>query len=185
LHPLSGHVGSYAEKVNAARAAERVQGVQALAIELDVRLPSSCHRNDVDIARSAENVLDWTTYLPKDSLKVRVEKGWITLSGELDWDFQRQAATQAVHSLLGVTGVSDQIVLNPKVSMQAVKTDIEEALKRRTHADAQLINVHVQGNDVTLSGPVHSWAERSLARNSAWSTPGVHQVVDNMVVLNP
>ena len=179
---LAGHVDSYAEKWDAERAAQRVHGVKALAIEMDVALPGSSKRNDVDIARSAENVLQWMTYLPKDSVKLKVENGWITLTGELDWEYQRQAAANAVRYLMGVTGISDQIVIKPKVSLSAVKSDIEAALKRRAHTDAEKISVKVQGADVTLTGTVHSWSERDLATHSAWGTPGVRNVVDNMTV---
>ena len=179
---LAGHVSSYAEKWDAERAAQRVSGVKALAIEMDVKLSGSSKRTDADIARSAENTLQWTTYLPKDSIKVMVESGWITLSGKVDWEFQRQAAAKGVRYLMGVTGVSDQIVIKPKVSLSAVKSEIEAALKRRATADAQKISVEVQGADVTLTGKVHSWSERDLARHSAWGTPGVRNVVDNMTV---
>ena len=179
---LAGHVDTYAEKWDAERAAQRVSGVKALAIEMDVKLSGSSKRTDTDIARSAENVLQWTTYLPKDHVKVMVESGWVTLSGEVDWEYQRQSATAAVRYLSGVTGVSDQIVIKPKISLSAVKSDIEAALKRRAQADAQKISVEVRGADVTLTGKVHSWSERDLARHSAWGTPGVRNVVDNMTV---
>jgi osmotically-inducible protein OsmY len=179
---LAGHVGSYSEKWRAERAVQRVSGVKALAIEIDVKLPGSSKRDDGDIARSAENVLEWTTYLPDDAIKVMVEDGWVTLTGNVDWDYQRQGAAGAVRNLMGVTGVSDDIAVKPKVSLSAVKADIEAALKRRAKADAKNIAVAVKGNDVTLTGTVHSWAERDLARHSAWSTPGVRNVVDKITV---
>ena len=179
---LAGHVSSYAEKWDAERAAQRVSGVKALAIEMDVKLAGSSKRNDSDIARSAENVLQWTTYLPKDRVKVMVEGGCITLSGEVDWEYQRQSAAGAVRYLMGVTGVSNQIAIKSRVSSGAVKSDIEAALKRRATADARKILVEVQGADVTLTGTVHSWSERDLARNSAWGTPGVRNVVDKITV---
>jgi osmotically-inducible protein OsmY len=179
---LAGHVNSYAEKWNAERAAQRVWGVKALAIEMDVTLPGSSKRNDADIARSAENVLEWTASLPKDCVKIMVENGWITLSGEVDWEYQRQAAVRAVRYLIGVTGVSDQITIKAKVASSAVKSDIEAALKRRAIDDAQNIAVEVRGTDVTLTGKVHSWSERELAEHAAWSTPGVRKVVDLITV---
>ena len=179
---LAGHVSSYAEKWDAERAAQRVSGVKALAIEMDVKLSGSSKRNDADIAGSAENALQWMTYLPKDSVKVMVEGGWITLSGEVDWEYQRQSAAGAVRYLVGVTGVSNQIAIKPKVSVSVVKSDIEAALKRRAHADAQKISVEVRGTDVTLTGTVHSWSERDLATHSAWGTPGVRNVVNNITV---
>jgi osmotically-inducible protein OsmY len=179
---LAGHVGSYGEKWTAERAAQRVSGVKALAIEIEVKLPGDSKRDDGDIARSAENVLEWTTYLPDDAIKVMVEDGWVTLTGSVDWDYQRQGAASTVRNLMGVTGVSDDIVVKPKVSLSAVKAEIEAALKRRATADAKDIAVAIKGNDVTLTGSVHSWAERNLARHSAWGTPGVRNVVDNITV---
>ena len=179
---LAGHVSSYAEKHDAERAAQRVTGVKALAIEMDITLPGSSKRNDTDIARSAQNVLEWSTYLPKDGVKVKVEGAWITLSGEVEWEYQRRAAVTAVRYLMGVRGISDQIVIKPKVSVTAIRSDIEDALKRRANTDAQAISVKVQGADVTLSGITHSWSERHLATDAAWGTPGVRTVVDNMTV---
>lgn len=179
---LAGHVGSYAEKWDAERAAQRVSGVKALAIEMDVKLAGSSKRNDADIAGSAESALQWITYLPKNSVKVMVEDGWITLSGEVDWEYQRQTAAGAVRYLMGVKGVRENIAIKSKVSLSAVKSDIEAALKRRAQADAQKISVEVRGADVTLTGTVHSWSERDLATHSAWGTPGVHNVVNNITV---
>ena len=179
---LSGHVGSFAEKWNAERVAQRVAGVKALTVEIEVKLPGPSKRTDVDIARSAENVLMWTTGVAKDSVKIMVENGWVTLSGTVDWGFQRDNAAAAVRYLMGVTGVSNAIVIKPKVSLSAVKADIEAALKRRARAHAQKISVEVHGDDVTLSGTVDSWAERELAEHSAWGTPGVRKVVDNITI---
>ena len=179
---LAGHVDSYAEKFAAERAAQRVLGVKAIAMEMDVKLPGTSKRTDSDIARSTQNVLEWTAYLPPDRVRVKVENGWITLSGEVEWDFQRRAAVDAVRPLLGVVGVNDQITIKPKVSSTLVKSEIEAALKRRARNDAQNIFVAVQGSAVTLTGMVESWSERDLAKSSAWATPGVHSVVDNMSI---
>jgi len=179
---LAGHVDSYAAKWEAERATQRVAGVKALAVEMDVKLPGSNTRTDADLARSVENVLQWSTGVPHDRIKVKVEGGYLTLSGEVDWEFQRRTAASAVRYLIGVKGVSDQIVIKSKVSSSVVKADIEAALKRRAQTEAKGISVAVQGADVTLSGPVNSWSERDLARQSAWSAPGVRNVVDNMTV---
>jgi osmotically-inducible protein OsmY len=179
---LAGHVGSYAEKVDAERATMRVSGVRALAVEMDVRLTGSSTRTDADIARSVDNVLQWTTYLPKDAVKIKVEGGWVTLSGEVTWAYQRQAAAGAVRYLMGVKGVNDQIVIKPQASAPVVKADIETALKRRAQKDANEISVSVHGTDVTLSGKVHSWSERELATHTAWGSPGVRSVVDNITL---
>jgi osmotically-inducible protein OsmY len=179
---LAGHVGSYAEKWNAERAAQRVSGVKALAVEMDVKLPAFGQRTDADIAKSASNMLSWASSVPDDAIKVVVENAWITLSGAVDWQFQKQAATDAVRFLIGVKGVSDQIAIKPTVTMRAVKADIEAALNRRATRDAKKISVSVDGDDVTLTGTVHSYAERELATNSAWGTPGVRNVVDEMTL---
>ena len=177
---LAGEVGSYAEKWHAERAAQRVGGVRALAVEMQVTLSEFGRRSDTDIAASATNILGWTGSLPAGAVKVLVEGGWLTLSGDVEWQYQRQDAADSVRYLLGVTGVSNQIAIKPTLSAGVVKSDIEAALTRRAGADAKTIAVEVQGSDVTLSGTVHSWAERDLATRSAWGSAGVRNVVDNM-----
>jgi osmotically-inducible protein OsmY len=179
---LAGHVESYAEKIDAERATMRVSGVKALAVEMDVRLAGSSARTDADIARSVDHVLEWTTYLPKDAVKIKVESGLVTLSGEVSWEYQRQTAVSAVRYLMGVKGVNDQLVIKPKLSASVVKADIEAALKRRAQKDANQISVSVHGTDVTLSGKVHTWSERELATHTAWGSPGVRSVVDNITL---
>ena len=179
---LAGHVNSHAEKWDAERAAQCVAGVKALAVEIDVRLPDFSKRNDADIARSAENALQWLSYLQPSVVRIMVEGGWVTLSGEVFWEHQRQAAVGAVRFLMGVTGVSDQIVIKPKRPISPIKTEIEAAIKRRCHNTNEHILVEVLGDQVTLSGTVHSWAEREQARQSAWAADGVSKVMDNMVL---
>ena len=179
---LSGEVSSYMEKLNAENAAQRVSGVKALAVDLHVKLGEFGLRTDADIARSAENVLEWTVYSATDPIKVKVEKGWITLTGSVSWQYQRQAAIDNVRGLLGVTGVSNEIAIKPKVSMGAVKADIESALTRRATADARKIGVKVTGSDITLTGTVANWSERELATRAAWSTPGVRNVYDELTL---
>lgn len=179
---LSGHVDKYTEKWAAEKAAQKVTGVKALAVELDVNLPGSSNRSDGDIARTAENVLEWTTNWPKDHVKVLVEKGWVTLSGMVDYEYQRQLAASAVRHLMGVTGVSNQITIKSPLTSASVKTDIEAALKRRALTDAQEIMVTVNGGRVTLTGVVHSWSERDMVSDSVWNTPGVTEVNDNISV---
>jgi len=176
---LAGHVGTYAEKLEAERAAMRVYGVKALAVEIDVRIAGISARTDADIARTVENVLQWTTFLKKDLVKIMVEGGWVTLSGEVNWEYQRRAAVDAIRFLMGVKGVYDMITIKPTLTAPLVKADIEAALKRRARKDSNSILVSVKGNDVTLSGSVHSWADRDLATHTAWGTPGVRSVVNN------
>lgn len=177
---LAGEVGSYTEKWNAERAAQRVSGVKALAVEMKVKLSEFGMRTDADIAESAKNILAWTSSLPADAVKVMVEGGWLTLSGDVPWQYQRQVAADCVRYLSGVTGISNQIAVKPPLTAKVVKADIEAALKRRAAADAKTIAVDVKGGDVTLTGTVHSWAERDLATRSAWGSSGVRNVVDKM-----
>ena len=180
---LAGEVGSYVEKLQAELAAQRVVGVRAVAIDLHVKLPAFGQRTDSDIGEAASNVLGWTTALPADTVKVAVENGWITLTGKVDWQYQRQAAADCVRYLAGVTGISNQIAIEPVLKAGFVKSDIEAAIKRRAASDAKTIQVEVKGGDVTLSGKVHSWSERELARRSAWGSPGVRQVIDNIQIV--
>ena len=179
---LAGQVDSYSEKWNAERAAQRVAGVMAMASDLKVHLTGLSKRTDADIAEAVENVLEWTSSLPAGAIDVMVEGGRVTLSGDVDWQYQRQAAADSVRTLMGVTGISDQISIKPSVTATAVKSDIEAALKRMSIADAKTISVAVHGSDVTLSGTVRSWDERDTATNSAWGTPGVRNVIDMMTL---
>lgn len=181
---LSGHVDRFSEKWAAERAVQKVTGVKALAVELDVNLPGASNRTDTDIARTAENVLQWTTNWPKDHVKVLVEKGWVTLSGQLDHEYQRQIASSAVRHLMGVTGVSNQTTLKLNVTSSSVKADIVAALKRRALTDADEVMVTVNGGKVTLTGVVQSWSEHDMVSDSVWNTPGVTDVSDNISVAN-
>jgi len=175
------------EKWNVESAAQRVSGVDALAVEITVKLSEFGKRTDTDIARSAESILSWSSTIPAGAVKVLVEGGWLTLSGEVEWQYQRQDAAKSVRYLSGVIGVSNQIAIkttvSPTPSASVVKSEIEAALKRRAVADANSITVGVTAGDVTLTGTVHSWAERELARRSAWASPGVNKVVDKMAIV--
>lgn len=177
---LAGEVGTYTEKWKAEQAAQKVNGVKALAVEIKVKLSEFGKRSDADIAESASNILGWTSSLPANAIKVLVEGGWLTLTGDVEWQYQRQDAADSVRYLAGVTGVSNQIAIKPALSATVIKSDIEAALKRRADADAKAILVEVKGSDVTLTGTVHSWAERDLATRSAWGSAGVRNVLDKM-----
>jgi osmotically-inducible protein OsmY len=179
---LAGRVDSCSEKWGAERAALRVYGVKALATELTVQLPGPSQRSDADIARSVENVLEWNSTVPAGTVKVKVEAGWVTLAGDVDWQYQRTAAIDSVRHLLGVVGVSDQISIEPALAASTVGSDIEAALRRAAIVDATRISVAVHGGDVTLAGTVRNFAEREAATNSAWATPGVRAVVDHMML---
>lgn len=146
----------------------------------DKLLPTA--QSDADTARTSQSVLQWTPLLPPGCVKVKVENGWITLSGDVEWDFQKKAAVRAVQHLAGVSGVSDMMTINSTVSATVVKSEIEMALRRAARNDANEIAVDVRGNEVTLSGAVYSLSERELVRSTAWAMPGVRNVVDNMTV---
>lgn len=179
---LAGQVDSYADKLGCERAAQRIAGVTALANQLEVNLPCASQREDVDIAHSVVNILLWCLPRANNSLKVFVEDAWVTLSGQVEWQYQRRAAAKAVLHLMSVRGVSDEIAVKTQQSCSAVKAAIETTLNRRAKIGMGKISVDVQDSHVTLSGTVHSWPERELARYSAWCTPGVSQVLDRMIV---
>jgi osmotically-inducible protein OsmY len=176
---LSGHVGTYAEKWASERAAERVSGVTALVSELDVHLPSSLERTDEDIAQAAVNAVKW---LPRNSIRVEVSKGWLTLDGAVQWQFQRDAAEEAVRHLNGVRGVSNLISLKTPIGKAVIRADIEAALKRRAQLDAEQIDVAVAGHVVTLTGSVKTYAERQEAGRAVWAAPGVDSVQNRLSV---
>lgn len=179
---LAGYVDSFAEKWDVEEVARRVSGVKALAIDIKVNLPGESKRADGDIARSAVNVLEWIAYVPDNSVKVLVEDGYITLTGKVDWEYQRRAAVNSIRNLMGVKGVSDQLKITSKVSVNSIRTDVQSALERGARSDSDQIQVTVDGGEVTLTGNVRSWSERYLARHAAWGTSGVSNVLDNMIV---
>ena len=177
---LSGHLQTFAEKYAASRAVQRVAGVRALALELDVRLSPSHRRSDTDIATSAEQALRWNTLVPTDAVRPTVDTGWVTLRGEVDWDYQRRAAEGAVRPLMGVVGVSNEITLRAKARVEDLAQRIEQALTRQAVREAHRVEVSVDGATVRLSGTVHSWQERDAAQGVAWSAPGVKAVVNEL-----
>ncbi|MDP4078681.1 BON domain-containing protein [Acidovorax sp. A1169] len=177
---LLGHVCSYSQKMAAEHAVQRVAGVRAVAVKLEVRLEATGKRPDDDIAVAAKDALNWTAFVPKDRVTLSVLNGTIILSGDVDWAYQRVAALTAVHYLQGVISVDNQITVKPRVAVDGIQNDIEAALARRAHSDAHAISVSVRGSAVILTGTVSRWGDRELAIHAAWSAPGVYDVVDNL-----
>lgn len=179
---LSGHVASHAEKIAAEHAAARVRGVKAIVSELEVNFPDSSLLADEEIAKVAIQALSWNTQIPADRIKVRVEHGWITLEGDVDWHYQKTAAYNAVCNLKGVTGVSDRVAIKPTTVSTAVEAHIEAALRRRFGTRKNHIAIETSGDHVTLRGAVGSLAERAEIERAAWTTPGVCHVNNNLSV---
>jgi osmotically-inducible protein OsmY len=180
---LSGLVGSFAEKVTAEKAAKRVQGVKAVAVDIEVRLPMSMKRTDTDIAKAAISALEWNVSVPKDRVKVKVDDGWVTLEGDVSWNFEREAAAVAVRNLSGVRGVRNQVVVKPKVATKHIADRILGAFRRSAELDAKAVHVDAKDSKVTLTGSVHSWNERMEAERVAWAAPGVAQVENRITVV--
>lgn len=179
---LTGHLDSYVAKFSVEKAVGRVRGVKAIAMELDVNLGPGHKRSDADIAAAAELALRWHSQVPRDQIRVRVEKGWVTLSGEVDWEYQRHNAEKSVRTLTGVVGVNNSITLKATVTPANIAGRIREALTRHAEHDAKQIEVEVKGPVATLRGTVDSWPERSAAFGAAWSAPGISSVVNEINV---
>ncbi|HEX6362997.1 MAG TPA: BON domain-containing protein [Albitalea sp.] len=178
---LTGHLETYAEKHAADRALRRVSGVKAIALELDVRLSPEHRRSDTDIAAAAEQALKWNT-LVVDRVRVTVDKGWVTLQGEVEWDYQRRSAEKAIRPLMGVVGISNEITLKPNVLPADLHDRIADALKRQAEREANHMEITVDGSTVRLRGRVNSWHESEAAQGAAWSSPGVRTVINELVV---
>lgn len=180
---LSGTVSNYARKFEAEKAAEKVHGVKAVAIDLVVKLGNPFVRSDSDIAHAAIQALKWDIDVPDDKLKLRVEDGRVLLEGEVEWQYQRAAAERAIRYLYGVKSVSNVISVKPtRISSMDISKKIKEAFKRSADVDSSKISVESKDGTVVLKGSVRSWAERRDAENAAWAAPGVTQVDDRLAV---
>jgi osmotically-inducible protein OsmY len=179
---LTGYVFTYADKVTAENAARRVKGVRGLASEIEVRYPGGAKTSDDEIARRVLDMLKWTVTIPDDAVQVTVRNGLVTLTGELSWQYQRQAAEEAVERMDGVSGVVNAITIKPALLVPDIKKKIEDALKRHAEVEARAIRVMVQDGRVSLEGTVDNWDERQAVENAAWSVAGVKSVDDRLII---
>ncbi|VVS96545.1 BON domain-containing protein [Rhizobium sp. EC-SD404] len=179
---LTGHVPTYDEKLTAEDLVKRIKGVRGIAQEIEVR-PAGTHRTaDDEIAKRALNVIRWNTTVPDDQIQVKVQRGWVTLTGRVEWQYQKNAAAGAVRGLVGVIGVSNMIEIRPRAEATDIKKRIEAAFKRDAELEAQSIQVDVHDGRVTLEGHVKVWADRQAAERAAWSAPGVTAVEDRITL---
>lgn len=179
---LTGKVRTYTQKYAAEKAVHRVAGVQAVADDLQVHLLPEHKRNDTEIAHAIVNAFTWNVAVPEDKIQVDVNDGWVTLRGQVAWDFQRRAAEGSIRPLTGIRGVTNLIAITPHVSVTDVKGKIETALKRNAQVDAERIQVTATDGTVTLRGKVRTWTERDDAERAAWAAPGVRQVEDLLTI---
>jgi osmotically-inducible protein OsmY len=179
---LTGHVKTFSEKRAAEKAAARINGVRAIVQEIAVETPREHAEADDVVADRAVRMLEWDVCVPHDRIQINVEKGWVTLSGQVDWQFQKEAAEKALRSLASLAGVTNLITVTPRVQIADVQQRIERALKRNAELEAAGIRVSATGGNVVLEGKVHNWFDRKLAEDAAWRVPGVVRVEDRIVI---
>ncbi|MBS1532249.1 MAG: BON domain-containing protein [Bacteroidetes bacterium] len=179
---LTGTVSNYSKKFAAENATWRVKGVKAVAEELEVKLGDGDRLTDVEVADSVISTLRWNTSIPDEQIRIKVTNGWVYLSGEVDWHFQKEAVINALRELKGIRGISNEISVKPRVQATVVKENIRKALERKADLEANNVRVETIGNRVVLKGRARSWNERNTIAHAAWSAPGVASVDDEIVI---
>jgi len=179
---LTGHVGTYAQRVAAEKAVRKVRGVRGVVEEIEVRFAGGTPPRDEDLAQRAVQMLDWSATVPRNAVQVQVQGGWVTLTGKVDWQYQKEEAYRSIRRLAGVVGIINRIEVSPKASVPEIRSKILAALKRNAELEADAITVTVKDAKVVLEGTVNAWYERRLAENAAWSAPGVRAVEDRLTL---
>ncbi len=179
---LSGHVDNYTKKLAAEEAAKRVKDVKGIVEEIMVQLQHDGKRTDQELAQAAVNAIRWNNAVPNQNIKVEVEKGWLSLEGQLDWQFQKEAALNAVKDIVGLKGVSNMISIKPRVNIPVVRETIKKALERSADIESDRIIIETSGNKVILRGKARSWSEKNEVEHAAWSAPGVMEVEDDLII---
>lgn len=182
---LSGTVPSFIEKMDAEKAVKRVDGVRAVVQNIDVKLKSSSIRTDAEIAEVAIKNLKWNTNVPEENIFLKVENGWITLEGEVLWNYQKEAAKSAVKGLIGVKGVNNFIKVKSKIQPENLTQKIKNSFLRNASIDADNVKVEVIGNKAILKGTVQSWAEKRQAEKAVWSAPGIFEIENKLEIKHP
>jgi osmotically-inducible protein OsmY len=179
---LTGIVDSYAKKITAERAAKKVSGVKAVAEDIQVGPSSFCNRTDAEIAEAVLNVLKWHTAVKEDKVQIKVEKGVVTMEGEVEWEYQKSAAKLAIENLTGIRMIYNLISVKPRIATSNLKSRIKAALQRSALVDANKVEVEIVGNRVILTGAVHSITEKEDAESAAWMAPGVSSVENRITI---
>jgi len=179
---LIGAVKNYAEKVAAEKAAKRVKEVKSVVMDLSIRMTNESKRSDKEIAEAALNALKWSSFVPEDRIKLKVKDAWITVTGEVEWRFQKESVTSAVEHLVGVRGVTNFIKVKPSLNAILVKDVIKKALERSADIDADSIDIQLSGGKILLTGKVRSWGQRKEVERAVWATPGVTEVNDQLTI---
>lgn len=179
---LTGNLDTYAEKLAVKKAAENVLGLHTLILDVSVDPPKIHQRSDTEIAAAIEHVFSWSTPVPRKKIKISVNDGWITLTGELDWHFERDAVEKLIHPLKGVVGITNNISLKSHVIPQSISNRIKETLNRQVSQKAQNVDIFVDGGTITLRGQVQSLAEKNAMEGTTWSAPGVSKVNSQLTI---